>query len=37
MTSVTSDGKMGFAFNMHEQVAIEHLVELDNWLPGRSN
>ena len=30
MTSVTSDSKMGLTFHMHEQVAIECLVQLAN-------
>ena len=30
MTSVTSDGKISFAFHMHTQVATEHLLQLAN-------
>ena len=32
MTSVTSDDKMGFVFHIHAQVAIECLVQLDNYI-----
>ena len=30
MMSVTSDGKITFDFNMHTQVATEHLLQLAN-------